>query len=72
MSKETVVKWKYDYENNQWLQQKADGSWYYPWNQPTDVPAPTAPSCQHEYVDVGFMHPKEVCRHCDKEKIDGQ
>ena len=25
--------------------------------------------CQHEYVDVGFMQPKLVCKYCDKEKI---
>lgn len=23
------------------------------------------PTCQHEYVDVGFMHPKVVCKFCD-------
>lgn len=29
------------------------------------------PVCFHEYVDVGFMTPKHVCKHCDKEKENG-
>lgn len=24
--------------------------------------------CKHQYVDVGFNHPKFVCKFCDKEK----
>lgn len=44
--------------------------WYYPGGEPKqDVPETVhAPSCQHEYVDVGFMHPKLACKFCDKEK----
>jgi hypothetical protein len=26
------------------------------------------PPCNHEYVDVGFMHSKLVCKHCNVEK----
>ena len=49
--------------------QLSDGSWYYPWGQPRPEPETVLPpSCQHEYVDVGFMHPKVVCKFCDSEK----
>lgn len=27
-------------------------------------------SCNHEWVDVGFNHTKEVCKHCDLLKSD--
>lgn len=51
--------------------QLSDGSWYYPWGEPTEKhegDARREPACVHEYVDVGFMHPKIVCKFCDKEK----
>jgi len=47
----------------------SDGSWYYPWAEPKEGDATREPACQHEYVDVGFMHPKVVCKHCDTEKL---
>lgn len=25
-------------------------------------------ACDHEWIDVGFMQPAYVCKHCDKEK----
>ena len=24
--------------------------------------------CKHEWVNVGFMHAKMVCKHCDKDQ----
>lgn len=50
----------------------SNDSWYYPWGEPKqDAPETVRPpSCQHEYVDVGFMHPKVVCKHCNVEKSD--
>lgn len=26
------------------------------------------PGCAHEYVDVGFMNKKMVCKHCNREQ----
>ena len=26
------------------------------------------PDCEHEYVDMGFMFPRWVCKKCDKER----
>ena len=31
-------------------------------------PAVAQPACNHSFVNVGFMHLKLVCKHCDKEK----
>ena len=45
-------------------------SWYYPWGAPRKEEPETVlpPTCQHKWVDVGVMHPKIVCYHCDIEK----
>ena len=37
---------------------------------PMDAPPSEASKqgCQHKWVEVGFMHTKTVCYHCDQEK----
>ena len=35
-----------------------------------DTSAAKVTSCSHVWVDVGFMHSKVVCKHCDIEKSE--
>lgn len=48
-----------------------NGFWY---DDPekTEPAASPAPVCNHEWVDVGFMHSKFVCAKCDEPKPESE
>ena len=42
--------------------------WALPDNLRLDETGNVVDKCKHEWVNVGFMHAKMVCKHCDKDQ----